>query len=468
MRHCVAVMVAVCCASPMFAASDADTVLQARAILVNKCQKCHEGWKDKIANVADYRDIKSKNHLRDQIIELVEDGSMPPKGDPLSADELQILKKWQEVEKTKARPFPLEFNDAYILSEIAKHAKANKFPADVRYITLNVPEDAADKDFSLQPQRDGILQAIDRLLPAKAPASALAPLDPLETVFVLKLADIGWDQKVLSKAMVNANNEEVVQKQGIFNPYDLLLLEYPIGFVDPNQPNYRELRPYFENANLVRPFAYVSGDWLNLVSRSPELREEFARLRKQPSPKLEPANFAPMVKGDQPMKPGRIMPIDGLLLPNMNMPDNPAFELDFVLLNPRTKKPDDKFTPGKDAITIKIGSKNNQNFRAELIWIDSDQQIDFVGLPGGGDVKGEPLLLPVDLGTKLGRERMILFAVKSDGQANAMLYGNQNGYRRFIHSFSVQNLFEKQGQFPPLFDRNFVVKKTIEFEIVGD
>src|SRR5262249_54616795 len=99
------------------------------------------------------------------------------------------------------------------------------------------------------------------------------PIDADETIFRLKLSDLGWDARPFGRKDVNL--------------FDLLLIDYPLASVPERPPAERPDRPtlaqlvtgeYLATVSLLRPIPYVRGDWLAAVATQAPLYEDMLRL----------------------------------------------------------------------------------------------------------------------------------------------------------------------------------------------
>jgi len=387
---------------------------------------------------------------------------MPPNGPKLAPGEVALLQRWATLEEQSPRPFPVQYDNDYALAAIRADVEKQAEPGRYRYVSLHdLVRDNLNDFTPLEPRRNALRDA----LPVK---NALTPIDGTGTLFRLDLAALGWDTPRLHRMKVDAE-VEVIDGPAVYNAYDLLLLEYPLGFVHPRQPDYAALAErYFPAARMVRPYPYLRGEWL--IQTLPLLRDEMAGLNQgeaqppkvaEPVPKITPITLT----SNERDRPERILAIDGLLSPQL--PESPnGLQVQFELLDALTGKPTRKLTPGEARFQIEV--KTNEAIHIEIIWVYADGTINLLTPEQDQRVVPDERFLSPKLGLSddPGRERLILWASTSPlGGSKDRLYGTAAGYRRLIHRFDDKQLFEK-SIVRPEFQRNAIVKKTIEFEIV--
>src|SRR5262249_4790551 len=91
-------------------------------------------------------------------------------------------------------------------------------------------------------------------------------IDDERTVYRLELDKLGWDVRPFPKL----NGKPAVDPSRI-SLYDLVLLEYPHGAVpDESETGKAVVKDYLARAGMLRPIAYVRGDWfVDAVTRTP-------------------------------------------------------------------------------------------------------------------------------------------------------------------------------------------------------
>jgi len=252
---------------PMPAASTArekgDRAILARAILHQYCRECH-GEKNRkgTLSVADHATvvasgpnpvpfIKPGDPAGSQVIQFLEDGSMPPAGRPRpTAEQLQTLRSWVAEGAT---PYPTSFDDDATLRLLVADAVRN--PADVtstRYLSFNhlVRDGAPPPD----------LETAERDLFAALRASGLSrmptPVDPTGTLYRLDTRQAGWD----SRALFERETQGTASAYPL-SPYDLVLMEYPHASSRP------AAEAYLSAAKLDVPVPFVRADWLTAALR---------------------------------------------------------------------------------------------------------------------------------------------------------------------------------------------------------
>ena len=237
-----------------------DLAIQARAILRKYCHECH-GQKSVSFDALEYSQLTSKDHpvpfvnldnptSRSQIIEFIEDGSMPPGGRKRPRnDETGILKKWIGA---KAPRYPKAFDDPSTLQVILNDCASQKSPANVRYLSLahRIRDDQEFK--SLETEEFQLQQALDAAT-TKEKSVALQPIDDAATIFLIDIEKLGWMTLDLFEEIdlkgKGGNAHPII-------PYDLILLENPFPIADAR------FDTFFVKQNHVRPAPFLRGDWL--------------------------------------------------------------------------------------------------------------------------------------------------------------------------------------------------------------
>ncbi|MCE9567697.1 MAG: hypothetical protein K8U57_37325 [Planctomycetes bacterium] len=234
-----------------------DLAIHARAILRQHCYACHGGEKNcstlpilehpkLIATTNPVPFVAPTKVTGSQIVQFIEDGSMPPGDRPrLESKEIDVLKKWIAV---GAPSFPVAFDDAgtlrAMLDDIATHQDD---AANLRYFSFahlvtdkGPPPDLVKADGDLK-------RALFRFGITTPPV----PVDDSATLFRFDIRTAGWDKRDLFE-----------KAGGIYpiNTYDVLLLEYPFGVAVSGN---KRLDDYFATAKLVRPIPFLRADWIS-------------------------------------------------------------------------------------------------------------------------------------------------------------------------------------------------------------
>jgi hypothetical protein len=273
-------------AAPAAEKSSDVLAVEARAVLRKRCAACHAGDKARAGlRVLNAAGLKRPDHLlvtpgrpdSSELLQLVGCGTMPPGTRPkVPQAERDVLREWVAA---GAPDFPPPYGETYALANILldvraarKPGAADRDPADERYVTLNhlLADEKAAADLPLY--RAALAKALNQLStgPRLVP---LTPIDAEETVFRVRLSDLGWDARPFTRKDVNL--------------YDLLLLDYPLAPVPLRQPAERPERPtvaqlvteeYLATVSLLRPVPYVRGDWLAGVATQAPLYEDLLRL----------------------------------------------------------------------------------------------------------------------------------------------------------------------------------------------
>ncbi len=278
-----------------------DHAIQARAILRKYCSDCHNGGEknrgrmialDHARLVAGGPNpvpfVSPGNVAGSQIIQFIEEGSMPPGGRPRpQPDEIESLKQWIAESATS---FPAAFDEATTLRVMLNDLATQPEEAApyLRYFSLAhlIHEDA--KLPNLATAERELQQALLRagaIAPGQPPP---VPVDGTATLFRFDIRPAGWDSNALFVKVAKG-------AEGLFplTPYDVLLLEYPhAAAMPPTDPLAKPLRDYLAKAKLARPVPFLQGDWVaaSLKPGSPladdlkSLTELHGELQKQKFP----------------------------------------------------------------------------------------------------------------------------------------------------------------------------------------
>jgi hypothetical protein len=248
---------------------------QARAILHKHCASCHAG-----AGARAGRRLLEPGQLNDlvtpgdpeasELLQLVEVGSEPRGARAkVTAGEVEVLRDWI---KTGAKPFTDVKTDEYALRQILLDQRAALGGAGDRYFAFNHLLDNERSDPALFAA--ALTKALN-LLSWKPDVVRPVPIDPLGTVFRVRLADLGWDVKPYE----TAPKEFKMARYRDFNLFDLVLLEYPYAALPRNSPAFDAVdRAYLQKAAPVRPVPFVRGDWFVTAAGRPPLYADLLRL----------------------------------------------------------------------------------------------------------------------------------------------------------------------------------------------
>jgi len=288
---------------PLTRREKGDLAIRARAILKKHCLECHGGAESRGT-------ISVLNHSRlvaagpnpvpfvlpgqeagSQIIQFLEEGSMPPGDRPHpTEDEIKTLKEWI---RATAPSYPRDFDDRAtleaMLSDLQQHAAD---APHLRYFSLahlirdgDPLPDLKKVEFDLQKA----LTWCGVKLPAGE--AAAEPVDGAATLFRFDVSRAGWDDRELFYRSPRGGLSGIHQ----LTPYDLILLEYPHGFgLASDDPFAQRLDEYFSAAGLARRVPFLRADWLaeKLAVKAPladdlrSLRELGEALKKAGSPEL--------------------------------------------------------------------------------------------------------------------------------------------------------------------------------------
>jgi mono/diheme cytochrome c family protein len=439
-------------------AAPGDLVLQARAILHKHCSACHGGPGGKGEITVFHRaglDRPSRPFLQlSQILELIEDGSMPPGNrPPVPEADRRILRKWVEA---GAGAYVQKYDDEYVLrtqlADVQKQS-AEAIPF-VRYISLT--HLLTDDGSPLEPRREAMKKALNSV--AKGDEKLLQPLDPAATVFRFDIRAAGWNERRFDE-MKEVNEKEVRIPQP-WNLFDAVLLEYPHGHYFDDQQAFEELRTAFlKPAAQIRPIAFLRGDWVaDFLPHLPiaaELRSIVgkpakARERTPPLQLLITAKRTPM------------LPFDALSQASVELVPPPFKVTYFETIDTKTKEAKKQFKIG-ESFTIHMHA--SQDIFVEIALTDSKGDTDLLPMqkvdrnvpayirPEGADGFAIPESTP------LGTSTLTFFAAEAKFQAGTVLKGRGLA-DRVLHGF-----FELDK---PLagFDPMKMIKRTIEIEIV--
>jgi hypothetical protein len=245
-----------------------DLAIRARAILKKYCSECHRENNPDLTTlpVLDHARLTAKapnpvpfvapgDAARSQVLQFIEDGSMPPGGRPRpTPDEVATLKKWIDVQ---APSYPKAFDDRTTLAVMIadfERLDAKKDAPFARYLSLAhlvVDDDNApppDLQSAEKRLRDALHIAAGRRVTA-------VPVDDTATLFRLDLQTTGWHTPDLFDKVERGKPVGVAP----LVPFDLILLEYPLA---PALPRNDRLDRFLAATKQVRPIPFLRGDWV--------------------------------------------------------------------------------------------------------------------------------------------------------------------------------------------------------------
>jgi len=351
------------CAAPASAQSKelnrrerGDLAIHARAILRHHCFECHGGnrkvstlpileHKKLIATSNPVPFVASKKVAESQIIQFIEDGSMPPGNrDRLTSAEIDRLKEWIAE---GAPSFPTTFDDAgtlqAILTDLAAQPDASK--EHLRYFSFAhlISDKGPLPDLKKAEFELGRALREVGLIDLQNPPPPPQPVDDTATLFRFDVRTVGWDNRQLFTTSVNG----AVGSPHQLSAYDLLLLEYPFGSL-PADPRFAD---YFARAKLVRPIPFLRAEWVSRALMNPKSEKHeptplaadlksltalSAALKKQDFPAVGqeekmPCGVRPLAFGRQtsvpaavkPTTPSPILPFDSWYSGDVSMDPSP-------------------------------------------------------------------------------------------------------------------------------------------------
>jgi hypothetical protein len=451
--------------------SPADLAIRSRAILAKHCTECHgdkptrselqvldhSHWKKERSVPL----VRPKDPTASQVLDLIEEGSMPPGKHPkLRAEEVAVIRDWVA---SGAAAYPVRFDDEFahakILADVQKYEPDDT--ASFRYLSLHhLAADGSNAD--LQKARTEFLTAVMSVLRAGA---EVQPIDPTETIFKIDLQTAGWHHLLFKK----------IDKKGLDggpadgNLFDVVLLEYPHAVIPENSPAYEKLGAAFlKPARQVRPIAFVRGDWFAEITTTSPLADDLSELigrievvvppgllRPKPASTKKPASV-----------PGAIGALDAWHGSDPNGPSSvkglKVGILDFTKKQPRSRfQPDDRFW-------LRVSADEPMYF--QYIWVNSIGEINTPGEVRSYDPTDGPkdIVLPLEggLNDELGKERVIVFAAPRE-------FKPAEGWRarhetktieRFIHP--LLPLKPKGEGYVPDIESAKVSRLTVTIEIV--
>lgn len=278
-----------------------DLAIQSRAILGKHCGECHkEGSTRSALSVLDHKQLTglpspvpfaARSGLRSQILEFLDDGTMPPAGHagPTPA-EIAILKQWIAA---GAPSYPKAFDPAttqrVLLDDFAQRAEKDR--PFVRYLSMAHLVPAGTESPSLKALEFNLQKALAAASEGVPPAPD--PVDDSATLFRLDIRTLGWGTPDLFEKVVDHSDVGVYP----MNAYDLILLEYPDA--EPIAgPNAAGLNRVLGEMKQLRPIPYMKADWfssalLNSKFVPTPLAMELKSLIQLAKPKLKPKDPPP-------------------------------------------------------------------------------------------------------------------------------------------------------------------------------
>jgi hypothetical protein len=466
MNSRLAISVLLIAALPAFAQkrSAADLTILSRSILSKHCAKCHD---DKAIRtdlrVLDHnlltKDrlvpwVKAKEPTASQVIEMIEEGSMPPGRNPkVSADEVGILKEWIE---SGAAAYPLRFDDEFAYATILADAEkaGPETGANYRYLSLHHLADEGE----LSKARATFLAETASVLKAGA---VIQPLDPTQTIFRFDLQKAGWHHKPFKK--LNEKGEDAGQADG--NLFDVVLLEYPYATYPEKSAAFDKLASTFlVHARQVRPVPFVRGDWFAEATTTSQLADDLRNLIQL---------FEPVPPGLAKPKMAELAAAKKITIPAVDAwrgadpTGDPSVKglkvetIDFSLNMPKSR-----FAPNQ-RFRLRITAEEPMYY--QLLWVDSTGKVDTrTNVEAYDPAKGaKDIILPVEggLGDELGKERLTVFASPrpfAAGEAWRARHETKS-IERFVHPFFAM---KKRGEvFAPEMDDAKITRRTVYIEI---
>ena len=225
-----------------------DLAIRVRGILQKYCAGCHDG-KDKF-DILDYAAVMREHPVpfaakngRSQIIEFIEDGSMPPGGKRRpSLVETETLKTWIAA---GAPQYPKAFDDAYVLNAVERDWRMQNSPGDFRYISFAHTIKEESTGVALEETRLRAALASDRTL-------SLEPVDGAPAIFRLDIKKLGW----LSQELFQSVDLKGKGYAHGLRPFDLISIENPFPIVDAR---FNNLAP---SSFRIPQSPFLRGDWL--------------------------------------------------------------------------------------------------------------------------------------------------------------------------------------------------------------
>src|SRR5262249_54102193 len=190
-----------------------------------------------------------------------------------------------------ARDYPRQYDHDYVLGAILADAGnlGEEQRPHVRYFSLHNAVVDADPTFSLAGKRQALFRAIAELSKKDAPAPTAA--DPAGVVFRVELRQSGWGLQPFERRRLDGMKMEVREPSKV-NLFDLILLEYPFGHLEPDSATFKQVSEQFlKPADQAVPIAYLRADWfVDEFSQSP-VAAEFIDVLELPKPAKRDPQF---------------------------------------------------------------------------------------------------------------------------------------------------------------------------------
>jgi mono/diheme cytochrome c family protein len=413
------------------AESPGDLAIHARSILKTHCAECHDGKAGSRSQlqILDYAQLAGSERKlppfvkpgapnASQVVEFIDDGSMPPGNRPkLSAADAAVVKAWIE---SGAAAYPRQFDDDFAYAKIladleaAREAERKHF----RYFSLHHLLEGNSIIVELSKQQDAFRKAVNNVARQE---DALKAIDPTGTIFRVDLRKVGWDATPFRRIGLGANGT-AMNLPATETIFDFLLLEYPFGEMPPATKAAVALAElWLRPIAQIRPVVYLRADWFARAVDDTPLKSDLTRLiglganargAEAPVmnlPELRPEDLPPI-----PIRlPGKaipIVPIDAWYAADYE-PKSPAPKIEIAITDQAGNKAA-RFKPGD---RLKLEIRSDQNAFIELILVDSEGSVS-----------------PVDLGPNIRLQANVPMQVVFGGQKNGLLLGNLLGKRRFI------------------------------------
>ncbi|HEX3870775.1 MAG TPA: c-type cytochrome, partial [Pirellulales bacterium] len=194
-------------ATAHLAAQD-ELARQARTILAERCHACHgdggsaEGGLNFVLDrrrLVERKKIVPGDASQSLMFRQVKSGNMPKDDDPLSAAEIDTLKRWIEAGAPDFNPAAAqrEFISSFAMMDFMQHdleSVEERLRPFVRYFTITHLYNAGLSDDELETYR----VALSKLVNSLSWGSEIVrpkPIDPAMTVFRIDINDFGWTEK---------------------------------------------------------------------------------------------------------------------------------------------------------------------------------------------------------------------------------------------------------------------------------
>jgi hypothetical protein len=363
--------------------------------------------------------VKAGAPLASQVVEFIDDGSMPPGNRPkVSTDDAAVVKAWIEG---GAAAYPRQFDDSFAYAmiladlEAARETERKSF----RYFSLHHLLDGNPVIVELSKQRDAFRKAVNSV--AKRELDSLKAIDPTGTIFRVDLRELGWDATPFRRIGLGANGA-AMNLPATETIFDFLLLEYPFGEMPPATNAAAALAElWLRPIAQIRPIVYVRADWFAKAVDGTPLKSDLSRLiglganargfeaPVMKGPDLRPEDLPP-IAARLPRKAIPIVPIDAWYAADYE-PKSLAPKIEISITNQDNNKVV-RFKPGD---RLKMDIRSSHDAFMELILVDPEGSV-----------------LTVDLGPNIRLQANVWKQVNFGGQKNGLLLGNLLGKRRVI------------------------------------